>query len=94
MSLSDPEVLELNALCNALVDGVITEAERARLAQMLLVGFQSFRSVSDRRGFFRRGRFMDIAVPTSTAPRFRRDELVAFICAQNVWTRLRNRAST
>ena len=36
MSLSDPELLELNALCNALVDGIITDVERARLASMLL----------------------------------------------------------
>jgi hypothetical protein len=36
MSLGDPELLELNALCNALVDGIITDAERARLAAILL----------------------------------------------------------
>ena len=36
MSLSDPELLELNALCNALADAIITDAERARLASMLL----------------------------------------------------------
>ncbi|MDR3405617.1 MAG: FecR domain-containing protein [Chthoniobacter sp.] len=35
MSLGDPELLELNALCNALVDGVITEADKARLEEML-----------------------------------------------------------
>ncbi|MEI9897234.1 MAG: hypothetical protein WDN28_26060 [Chthoniobacter sp.] len=35
MSLSDPEVLELNTLCNALVDGVIRDADKARLEQML-----------------------------------------------------------
>jgi len=35
MSLGDPELLELNALCNALVDGVITGAERGRLEQLL-----------------------------------------------------------
>jgi ferric-dicitrate binding protein FerR (iron transport regulator) len=35
MSLGDLELLELNALCNALVDGVLTEADHARLEQML-----------------------------------------------------------
>jgi ferric-dicitrate binding protein FerR (iron transport regulator) len=35
MSLNDSELLELNALCNALVDGVMTSAEKARLEQML-----------------------------------------------------------
>jgi hypothetical protein len=34
--MSDPELLELNALCNALVDGNITDAERARLEKILL----------------------------------------------------------
>ena len=35
MSLPDNELLELNALCNALIDGAITDADRARLEQML-----------------------------------------------------------
>ena len=35
MSLPDDELLELNALCNALIDGVITEADRERLEKML-----------------------------------------------------------
>ena len=35
MSLPDHELLELNALCNALADGAITGAERARLEEML-----------------------------------------------------------
>ncbi len=35
MSLPDNELLELNALCNALIDGAITDAERARLEQLL-----------------------------------------------------------
>ena len=35
MSLPDDELLELNALCNALIDGAITDAERARLEKML-----------------------------------------------------------
>ena len=35
MNLPDDELLELNALCNALIDGAITEAERARLEKML-----------------------------------------------------------
>jgi len=35
MNLSDPALLELNALCNALVDGIITDAEKARLEEML-----------------------------------------------------------
>ncbi|MEP6673048.1 MAG: LamG-like jellyroll fold domain-containing protein [Chthoniobacter sp.] len=35
MNLGDPELLELNALCNALVDGVITDADKARLEEML-----------------------------------------------------------
>jgi ferric-dicitrate binding protein FerR (iron transport regulator) len=35
MSLPDHELLELNALCNALTDGAITEPERARLEEML-----------------------------------------------------------
>ena len=35
MSLPDHELLELNALCNALADGAITGPERARLEEML-----------------------------------------------------------
>ena len=35
MNLPDDELLELNALCNALIDGAITDAERARLEQTL-----------------------------------------------------------
>lgn len=35
MSLPDPELLELNALCHALIDGAISAAERARLEEML-----------------------------------------------------------
>ena len=35
MNLTDEERLELHALCDALVDGVITEAQRARLEQWL-----------------------------------------------------------
>jgi hypothetical protein len=35
MSLSDKEILELNELCNALIDGAITQKQGARLAQWL-----------------------------------------------------------
>jgi len=35
MNLSDPELLELNVLCNALVDGIITDPDKARLEEML-----------------------------------------------------------
>jgi len=35
MNMEDAEILELNTLCNALVDGTITDAEKARLEQML-----------------------------------------------------------
>ncbi len=35
MNLPDDELLELNALCNALIDGAITDAERLRLEKML-----------------------------------------------------------
>ena len=35
MSLPDDELLELNTLCNALIDGALTEADRARLEKML-----------------------------------------------------------
>jgi ferric-dicitrate binding protein FerR (iron transport regulator) len=35
MSLSDPELLELNALCNALIDGIISDTERQRLEDLL-----------------------------------------------------------
>ncbi len=33
--LSDKEILELNALCNALVDGALTDAQRVRLGEWL-----------------------------------------------------------
>lgn len=35
MSLTDKETLELNELCNALTDGVITPAQQTRLSEML-----------------------------------------------------------
>ena len=35
MNLSDQELLEMNALCNALADGVLDPTQRARLEQML-----------------------------------------------------------
>jgi hypothetical protein len=35
MNLSDNEILELNALCNALVDGTLTEAQKIRLSDWL-----------------------------------------------------------
>jgi len=35
MRLPDDQLLELNALCHALIDGAITDAERARLEEML-----------------------------------------------------------
>lgn len=35
MNLSDREILELNELCGAVVDGTLTEAQRARLTAML-----------------------------------------------------------
>jgi hypothetical protein len=35
MSLSDREILQLNELCGALVDGTLTEAQRVRLDQLL-----------------------------------------------------------
>jgi hypothetical protein len=35
MNLTDPEILELNALCGALVDETITDAQRERLAGLL-----------------------------------------------------------
>ena len=35
MSLSDQEQLELHALCDALADGVISEAQRSRLERWL-----------------------------------------------------------
>ena len=47
MSLSDPETLELNALCSALVDGTLEAAGRARL-NALLAG-----SEEARRGYVR-----------------------------------------
>src|ERR1700744_2658457 len=34
--MTDPELLELNALCNALADGVISDAERSQLEKILL----------------------------------------------------------
>jgi hypothetical protein len=36
MNLSDKEILELNALCNALVDGTLTDAEKVRLSDWLV----------------------------------------------------------
>jgi ferric-dicitrate binding protein FerR (iron transport regulator) len=45
MNLTDAEVLELNALCNALIDGAISHEEHARLEQML-------RSSDDARRFY------------------------------------------
>ena len=35
MSMPDHELLELNALCHALIDGAITGTERARLEEVL-----------------------------------------------------------
>lgn len=35
MNLTDQEILELNGLCNSVVDGTITEAQRARLTEWL-----------------------------------------------------------
>lgn len=35
MNLTDPEILELNELCNALVDGTFTASQQRRLAQLL-----------------------------------------------------------
>ena len=35
MNLPDDELLELNALCNALIDGALSDGERARLEKML-----------------------------------------------------------
>jgi hypothetical protein len=35
MNLSDPDLLEMNALCNALVDGTLDSRERVRLEQIL-----------------------------------------------------------
>jgi ferric-dicitrate binding protein FerR (iron transport regulator) len=36
MNLSDPEILELNELCNAVVDGTIDEAQKAALSNWLM----------------------------------------------------------
>ena len=35
MNLSDPEILELNELCNAVVDGTLTDTQRSRLTDWL-----------------------------------------------------------
>src|SRR4051812_1823931 len=35
MNLSDPEILELNDLCNALLDNTISDTQKARLSQWL-----------------------------------------------------------
>src|SRR5918993_2797538 len=35
MTLTDDDILELNDLCNALVDGTITERQQAQLSQWL-----------------------------------------------------------
>ena len=35
MNLTDNEILELNELCNAVVDGTLTDAQRARLTDWL-----------------------------------------------------------
>src|SRR5471032_2697824 len=35
MNLTDREILELNELCGAVVDGTLTEVQRARLARWL-----------------------------------------------------------
>src|SRR5438045_2786345 len=36
MNLSDPEILELNELCNAVVDGTIDEAQKQALSNWLM----------------------------------------------------------
>ena len=36
MNLSDKEILELSALCNALVDGTLTETQKVRLSDWLV----------------------------------------------------------
>src|SRR3954466_4652519 len=36
MNLSDHDILELNELCNAVVDGTITEKQKAELSQWLI----------------------------------------------------------
>jgi hypothetical protein len=43
MSLNDSELLELNALCHALIDGVITPADRERLGGLLLASEEARR---------------------------------------------------
>ena len=35
MTLSDPDILELNELCNAVVDGTLSERQQASLARWL-----------------------------------------------------------
>ena len=35
MNLNDREILELNELCGAVVDGTLTEAQRSRLSEWL-----------------------------------------------------------
>ena len=36
MNLSDPEILELNELCNAVVDGTINDAQKDALSKWLM----------------------------------------------------------
>ena len=43
MSLSDPEILELNELCNALLDGPLAPAQQARLSAQLLASEEARR---------------------------------------------------
>ena len=43
MNFGDAEVLELNELCNALVDGIITAVDRARLEQLLVASHEARR---------------------------------------------------
>lgn len=43
MNLTDPEILELTELCNALADGTLTEAQRKRLADKLAVSEEARR---------------------------------------------------
>jgi hypothetical protein len=43
MTLSDKEILELNELCNALVDGAISEKQKSRLSQWLATSAEARR---------------------------------------------------
>ena len=43
MNLSDKEVLDLNQLCNALIDATITEAQTRRLSQYLAASAEARR---------------------------------------------------